>query len=152
MAFRHGIFIEEVTTAIQPMLSLANVPVIVGTAPCAPNLPPNTAQIAFGLTDFKEKFGWSNDFANYTLCEVAYCFFTLFRVAPVIFVNSLYPTKHKKSGSRSASVLRGYAEISFHIVLSSSVVKSGETTLVKDTDYTASFNNSGNLEIRIKNK
>lgn len=152
MSFRHGIFTEEISTNIQPMLSLTSPVVVIGTAPAQSAAVANTPQICYSLNEFKEKFGWSEDWSNYTLCEAAYCFFTLYRINPVIFINALDPTKCKASATRSASVFRGYAEVSAQIVLSSLVVKSGETTLVKDTDYTASYNNSGNLEIKIKNK
>ena len=152
MAFSHGITIQEVDTALQPMLSLDMPVVCVGVAPCQSADVVNVPQLCYSLSDFKEKFGYSADWDNYTLCEAAYCFFQLFRVQPLIFINALDPTKYKTASTRSASVFRGYATVPAQIVLSSLVVKSGEKTLTKDTDYTAAYNNAGNLEIKIKNK
>ena len=152
MAFKHGIFTYEVETAIQPMLSLTSPVVVIGTAPAQSAEVANTPQICYSLNEFKTKFGWSNDWTNYTLCEAAYAFFTLYRINPVIFINALNPTTHKASATKSVTVYRNIATVSAQIVLSSLVVKSGETTLTKNTDYTAAYNNSGNLEIKIKSK
>lgn len=152
MSFKHGIYVYEQSTAIQPMLSLTSPVVAVGVAPTQDASTVNVPQLCYSLQDFKEKLGFSYDWGNYTLCEVAYAFFTLFKVSPVIFINALDPTKHKQSATRSASVFRGYAEVPAQIVLSSLVVKSGETTLAKNTDYTAAYDNDGNLEIKIKSK
>ena len=152
MAFKHGIYVEEVETAIQPMLSLDSPVVVIGTAPAQSAEVANTPQICYSLNEFKTKFGWSNDWTNYTLCEAAYAFFTLYRINPVIFINALNPTTHKASATKSVTVYRNIATVSAQIVLSSLVVKSGETTLTKNTDYTAAYNNSGNLEIKIKSK
>ena len=150
MAFKHGIYVEEVETAIQPMLSLDSPVVVIGTAPAQSAEVANTPQICYSLNEFKEKFGFSTDWDNYTLCEAAYCFFTLYRINPVIFINALDISKHKASATKSVTVFRNIATVAAQIVLSSLVVKSGETTLRKDTDYTAAYNNSGNLEIKIK--
>lgn len=152
MAFFHGIRTEEVSTAISPMLSLDSPVVVVGTAPCQSVAVANTPQICYSLNEFKEKFGVSNDWSNYTLCEAATCFFTLFRVSPVIFLNVLDISKHKQSATKTVTVFRNIATVAAQIVLSSLVVKSGDKTLVKGTDYEAAYNNSGNLEIKIKNK
>lgn len=99
--YKHGIYVEEVPTSLVPMISVAAPTVAVGTAPIdavedqTKAAPVNTPVLCHTLKEFTEQFGWSDDFAKYTLCEVAYTHFQLFNVAPVVFVNVYNPVTHK---------------------------------------------------------
>lgn len=97
--YRHGIYSQELPTAITPMISVATPIVAVGSAPIHIAKNPaetNTPVLCHTLAEFVEQFGWSDTWTQFTLCEVAYACFQLYNVAPVIFINVLGSDKHLK--------------------------------------------------------
>ena len=95
--YRHGIYSQELDTALIPMTQIGNPIVAVGTAPIHIAKTPaqaNTPVLCYTLAEFVEQFGWSDDFGQFTLCEVAYTCFQLYNVAPVVFINILGTDKH----------------------------------------------------------
>ena len=95
--FKHGIYVNELPTPIVPLTQITTPTVAFGTAPVHLASEPaaaNTPILCSTLNEFVTQFGWSNDFDSFTLCEVAKAHFTLYNVAPVIFVNVLDPLKH----------------------------------------------------------
>ena len=98
MAYKHGVYVSEVPTSIiPPVRTTAGLPVV-GTAPI--NLTDKTnvnrPVLCYSYQEAVEAFGYSDDWANYTLCEFIYSHFAL-NVAPVVLVNVLGPTVHKGS-------------------------------------------------------
>lgn len=89
--YRHGIFLSEESTSITPLTQVASPTVAFGTAPIYLSTKPaiNEPVLCHTLAEFVERFGWSDDFEKFTLCEVAAVHFQLFNVSPVIFVNVL---------------------------------------------------------------
>lgn len=154
MAFKHGIFYNEVPTSIVPTLTAATPTVVVGTAPLhlATNpAPVNTPVLCTTYSDYVAAFGHSDDFDNFTICEAAYVHFGLYNIKPVIFINVLDPATHFKTGTKTVTGLSNAVKVNCKAILSTLTVKSGETTLTKNTDYTAAYED-GQLVLTIKNK
>lgn len=129
----------------------AGLQVVVGCAPV--NLseePEKTVNVPIVCTSFEEakkKLGYSDDFKNYTLCEVMDLSFRKFGVTPVVFINVLDPAKHKKSmEAASGQVVNNQFIVKNTGILLSSVVVTGTSgALSKTTDYIAEFNEDGHL-------
>ncbi|AHN22076.1 phage tail protein [Lysinibacillus varians] len=151
---RHGSRVREVPTSISaPVVATATLPVVFGTAPIhlaetQENV--NQPVLAYSFAEFVKAFGYSDDWANYTLCEMADLAFRQFKVAPVVFVNVLDPTKHKTSKTESITIRnkKGMIETT-GILLKSLVVQNNETKLKNDEDYMASFNEDGQVVLAI---
>lgn len=154
--YKHGIrVLEDATPIPEPAVTTSGVPVFIGTAPV--NLAANPAA-AFGGVIYAESWdeavaalGYSEDWANYTLCQAMYAEFKAFRVAPAVFINVLDPATHKTAlASQTAAVSNKQATVAVKgILLSSVVVKDGDTTLTLDEDYALSFDDDGDLVITL---
>lgn len=107
MAYKHGVYTQEVPTSIVPAVnSTAGLPVVFGTAPvhlASDRAPINKPVLCYSYAEAVKQFGFSKDFAKYTLCEVIYSQFALYNRAPVVFVNVLDPKTHKKDCIRQGS-------------------------------------------------
>lgn len=152
MSYQHGVYTSEVPTSIKPPVTVNGfVPVVVGTAPVnlasAPKI--NEPVLCYTYAEAVAAFGMSDDYDNYTLCEHIYNQFVLFAVAPVVFINVLDPATHKADVTEeSATLVGGQAKTAVNgAILSTLVVKddTGVTTYVAGVDYTASFNDDGEL-------
>lgn len=160
MSYMHGIRIQENPTSVPvPVVNEAGVPVVFGTAPV--NLaadPANAVNKLFLCNTFAEaveNLGYSEDYANYTLCQAMDAFFKAFAVAPVVFCNVLDPanTLHTEELTETVTVSGDQAVIdATGIILSTLVVKNEETSLNKDEDYTVDFNSEGKVVITMVTK
>ncbi|QHZ50030.1 major tail sheath protein [Paenibacillus phage phiERICV] len=159
MAERHGIYTTEAPFSVPtPVSPMATLPVVFGTAPVnltALEKPPvNLPVLCKSWTEAVEAFGYSDDWESFTLCEMMYSHFQLYKQSPVVFVNVLDPAKHKTTvAPKEVAVVAGMATIQVEgIIKDSVVVKStdGATTYQKDKDYTLAFNKSGFLVVSIK--
>ena len=83
MAYEHGIKLLEEATALTPMTTVSAPTVAIGTATKGTT---GTPKLIHSMSEFETEFGFTGDFDANTLEEVAYCFFTLFNVRPVIFI------------------------------------------------------------------
>lgn len=154
MSYEHGVYTSEVPTSITPPVTVNGfVPVVVGTAPVnlASDPKVNEPVVCNTYAEAVAALGMSDDFDNYTLCEHIYAQFALFAVAPVVFINVLDPTVHKTDVSAEAATLvDGQVKTAVNgALIDTLVVKSddGVTTYVLNTDYTAAFNDDGELVI-----
>ena len=153
--YRHRIETTETPDSyIAPQVSSAGVLVAVGTAPVNQAADPaaavNTPVIAYSFADAKAQLGYSDDFENYTLCQIMDNSFRKAGIGPVIFINVLDPAEHVTSLSETASVTNRLATIEeTGILLEGLTVTDGSDTMVKDTDYTLSFSDEGYLKITI---
>ncbi|ABO49746.1 conserved hypothetical protein [Desulforamulus reducens MI-1] len=155
MPYKHGVYISEVpTSVIPPVQASAGLPVVVGTAPI--NLAEdltyvNKPLLAYTYAEAVGGLGYSADWENFTLCEFMKSHFALFNVAPVVLINVLDPSVHKKDvAAADLNVVNGVVNIKQSgILLTSVVVKltAAGDPLVKDTDYTAAFDSDGYLVI-----
>ena len=131
--YKHGVYIEETTTALQPMLTVADPPVVIGTASKGPtNIPtPITS-----FRQFAEVFGYTGDWQTFTCEEVAYTFFTLYNLTPIMVINVADSAKHTKNSTKDLSGTSAPFTIeNTPMILDTLVVKSGTKTLVLNDDY-----------------
>lgn len=149
---RHGSRVREVPTSLSaPVVATATLPVVFGTAPIhlaetSENV--NIPVLAYSFPEFAKALGYSDDWENYTLCEMADLAFRQFSVGPVVFVNVLDPSKHKANKEESITVVnkKGVIE-SKGILLDSLVVSNNTNELELDKDYIASFDEDGQVII-----
>lgn len=149
---RHGSRVREVPTSISaPVVATATLPVVFGTAPInlaetSENV--NIPVIAYSFEEYAKALGYSDDWKNYTLCEMADLAFRQFNVGPVVFVNVLDPSKHKVAKEETITVDRNKSIIETKgVLLKSLVVKKDAAELKSDQDYIASFNEVGQVVI-----
>jgi len=153
---RHGIYISEVPTSIVPPVTTdAGIPVVIGTAPV--NLSAdgkgttNEPVLCYTYQEAVSAFGYSDDWASYTLSEFIYSHFALFAVAPVVLINVLDPGVHRREvANESAILVAGKVTLpAAGIMLYTLVVKASQAAqpYVKNADYTAAFDDSGRVTI-----
>lgn len=89
---RHGIYIQEMQSEILTPIQTENIIVAVGTA----KNPQSKPQLCYTFSEYEKIFGYSGDFEKYTLDEVAKTAFSLYGIAPVVFINVLNFENHFK--------------------------------------------------------
>lgn len=151
---RHGSHVrEEGTSLATPVEAIATLPVVFGTAPI--NLAESTEYVnkpllAYSMEEFTKSLGYSDDWKNYTLCEMADAAFRQFQIAPIIFVNVLDPSVHKTNKTEPIEIKDDKATIeTTGVLLNSLVVRTAGSELKKDADYIASFDSSGQVVIAL---
>lgn len=117
--------------------------VIVGTAPVntvtggAQNV--NKPIAVQNMTEAKKYFGYSDQWADYTLCEAMHVFFDLNGVGPLVLINVLDPTKHKATQATTASLTPANGRLTIASagnIIMDSVTITGKT---KGTDYSMNY-------------
>lgn len=153
MPYQHGITIKEVSgTDTSIMQATAGVHVVIGKAPvnlaADPYAVTNVPTLVHSFDEAQRLFGYSEDFANYNLCEAMYAYFKLVRVAPVVFINVLNPSTHKTEVTENLTVTNSQATINtVGILIDTIVATSNENALVRGTDYIADFDADGKVVI-----
>lgn len=158
MAERHGIYVSEVPgSVITPVQQNFTLPVAIGTAPVnlskASTLPVNVPILCYSYQEAVDAFGYSDDWEDYTLSEVIYSHFQLYKQSPIVLINVLDPAEHKTTVSPAAvTLVDGTATLPEGIVKGTVTVTNtdGSTTYVLDTDYTLSFDATGKLILTAK--
>ena len=149
MSIKHGIYIQEEATAVQvPMSGNSSVQVVVGTAPV--NMAENPSEVvnvpilANSASEAMAALGYSVDFKKFTLCQTMFATANLFPVSPVIYINVLDPAKHKKELAEAEyQINQKQAVIEKEgIIINSLTVKSGDTELSLNEDYSAAFDST----------
>lgn len=155
MAYKHGVYGSEVATSLVPMtetdsglvIAFGTAPVHLASDPAAVNSP----VLCYTYKEAVAAFGYDDNFDKYTLCEVMKSHYALFNMAPVVFVNVLDVAKHKKTVSKKEIQLAaGVANVEAAAILSTLKVfatAASEAPLVKDTDYTAAYDDENKLVI-----
>ena len=96
MPVKHGIYTsEKATTFSSPIVAVSGVPFVIGTAPVQAAENPAALGIPVlveSYADFVDKFGWSDDWDKFTLCEFAFSHFVLYGRKPAIIVNLADPS------------------------------------------------------------
>ena len=154
---RHGIFVTEAATTVQS-LAIANsaIPFVIGVAPVQSADSPadiGMPELCTSFADFKKKFGYSDDWGKYNLCEFAYSHFVLYNCQPVIFCNLLAPeTMSTFVAATDISLNNGKAILPIDAIADANLVvkPNGGTgsAYVKDTDY-AVFYSGESLVIEV---
>lgn len=152
--YKHGVYTsEQATSMTAPVTGTAGLQVVVGTAPVNmlehPEQAVNTPLLAYNYKEAVAAVGYHDDFAAYTLCESISAAFSVVGTGPLVLINVLDPAKHTADiAETTVQVNSGVAVLdAVGVLLDKLTVKSGSTALTRDTDYTASFNNDGTLNI-----
>ena len=149
IGFKHGIYVNELPTPIIPLTQVTAPTVAFGTAPshlAAQPAAANTPVLCSSMTEFVAAFGWSDDFNAFTLCEVAKAHFTLYNVAPVIFVNVLDTLNNSKQTTAEVTGLATPIKLSQPIILGSIAITTGEdVTLKVEDDFTVARDGSDTI-------
>lgn len=145
--YLHGIRITEKEPDVPLTLAGSGIQVVIGTAPIHladdPKAAVNQIIVAHKMEDVQKKLGYNEDFEHFTLNQAAYLAFKFVKVAPIVCINVLDPTKHSKAGTKLLTLTEKGVVIPVDNVLLSSVVVKNEdnsTTFVKDVDYTIAYN------------
>lgn len=156
MAYKHGIYTSEVPTSLVPMTQVdAGLIIAFGTAPVHLATEPaevNTPILCYTYTEAVKALGYSDDWENYTLCEVMKSQFAMFNMAPVVFINVLDPAKHKTVVTKAEYDLNdGVAIVNEPVLLAGikayAAADSEAAELVADTDYTVAHDDEGHLVV-----
>ncbi|MFJ8100420.1 phage tail sheath family protein [Lysinibacillus sp. NPDC096212] len=149
---RHGSRVTEKPTSLSaPVVATATLPVVFGTAPI--NLAEtlenvNKPVLAYSFSEFAKALGYSDNWKDYTLCEMADAAFRQCNVGPIVFVNVLDPEKHKENKQESIEVTNKKAVIETEgILLQSLEISNADNKLESDKDYIASLNEDGRVVI-----
>lgn len=92
------------------------------------------------MAEARKLFGYSDDWAKYTLCEAMYAHLQLAGVGPLVLINVLDPETHKaaESGTVTLTPENGQVKIvNAGDIILDSVAVTGKTL---DTDYTINYN------------
>ena len=134
MAFRHGVYTSEVPTSILPSRSVdSNVVVAVGTAAVhtlAAGKPVyvNKPRMFYSYDEVVSEMGWdATHFSDYTLQELTYSHFALYRGAPLVLINVFDPAKHKTSVADEAVTLADGVAVLAHEYVANVRVSAGAT-------------------------
>lgn len=157
MNYNHRISTKEIATQLAtPVQGSSGLQVVIGTAPINMSEDPeavvNAPVIAYTYSEAVQKLGYSEDFEKYTLCQSMYASFQIFAVAPVVFINVLDPTKHKKSYTKNNVTLISKAATiaDTGIMLKTLNVKDqADNVLTLNVDYIAEFNSSGGINVTL---
>lgn len=157
MAFTHGIYVKENQTRLTtPVTADSAVQVVIGTAPVNMTTDDKKLEpkIAYNFDEAIEKIGYSNNLEKFTLMQSVISSFINNNISPVIFINVLDPSKHKKIvTSEKLNVIEEVAFLENEGVLIDTVIlKQSEKTLIADTDYSICFDKYGKTKITLFNK
>ena len=157
MAFRHGVYKQEVPTSLSsPVRTESGLPVIVGTAPihlasdeeALKNV--NKPQLVYDYGEAVSMFGFSRDWEKYTLCEFIYSQFALFAVSPCVLINVLDPEKHKETVAPvDFPITNGEADLGKDVILAKGVTFEAGTTYTAGKDYSLGYDESGNAILTV---
>lgn len=94
----HGVMATEQQVAHEPVREArSGIPFVVGTAPVhTAGGSVNKPILCASFEDAREQLGYSDDWDNYTLCQVMDMHFKRYGAQPVVFVNVLDPATMKK--------------------------------------------------------
>lgn len=145
--YRHGIYTSELPTSILPARTVdCAVVFAVGTSAAHTvegNAPVNEPKLFYSYDEFVRVMGWdAENFGDYSLQELAYSHFALYRSAPLVCVNVFDPQKHAseiqdEALTFSTSALDEDTAKLAHAGVRSLVLVSedGMTTYVEGSDY-----------------
>lgn len=148
--YLHGAYGLIQTAGTKVANKAKNAFVYIGTAPVhlvaggASNV--NKPVLVSSIAEAKKKFGYSEDFASYTLCEAMKVHLSDKGVGPLVLINVLDPTKHKASATvtKTATPENGRVVLADaeKVYIDSVAVKSGSTEKKPGTDYELTYTQS----------
>ena len=153
--FRHGTYSREIPTALQGM-NIAQSPVVVlGIAPINMGdlTSVNRAELIMTPTEAQEKFGGINNIEGYSISTTLYTFMQLFGIKPVICINVLDPTRHKKTISAlNHDIEKGRVKLKEIGILVDSLNISNGGTAIPNSEFDYFFDSEGKLNLEFENQ
>ena len=156
MSYRHRIEGAELDAGITiPETGTSGLQVVIGLSPVnmvqKPEEAVNKPVIAHTFADAVRQLGYCSDLKHYTLCQSMDASFKVFSISPVVFINVLDPSKHKKEYVKEKiPVVSGTAFLrETGIMTENLTVEAGERTLIREEDYITQFDAEGGLEITL---
>lgn len=150
MAYNHGVrVIENPTSVSAPSISTAGLQVVIGTAPVNlakdPYACTNVPIIANSFAEAAAAVGYSDDFADFNICESIDASFRVAGSGPIVMINVLDPDVHYSAlTEQSLVVVDGQVTIETKGILADKlVVTHNDTALEQDTDYVVTFDDNG---------
>ena len=147
---KHGIYVAGQQATSAPVAATSGIPFAIGVAPIHAAAKPASVGIPVkceSLEEFTERFGYSDDWEKYSLCEFAYAQFTLYQCSPVIFCCVLDTSKDKVAvQAADTDVTAKQIKLPFEAMAQTVVVKGAGGTgsaYVVDTDYTLHYDVEG---------
>lgn len=143
--------VESPTKKPTPIPTIGLTLVAIGTAPV--NLTEgqknvNTPVLINSMPEFQRQFGYSDDWNNFTLCEIADAAFNEFEVGPIVFINVLDPLEHKKTNTPvTLKIENNKATIDVKGVLLSSLKLISNDQTINPANYVAKFEENGHVSI-----
>lgn len=130
---------EQATSVSTPLVAACGIPYVVGAAPVHSAANPAQKGIPVLCTSWDEavaRFGYSDNWEKYTLCEAMWSHFKLFGRQPMILCNVLDISKISEAVASDETVVDHKIKLPIDAVRSSIVVKTAAgATLAADTDY-----------------
>ena len=145
MPLNHGINTYKSDTGSAAVrTALVGIPFFVGAWPC--HTAGGTAgqlhlahsfEEARGLGGYSAHWRTADGKPTWNLCQAMYAHFKLFGMSPAVFCNVFDPAKHKEAKDAAEFPVADHTTtLPMEVICDEAlVVKSGDATLVKDTDY-----------------
>ena len=151
----HSVNVSQQATGVStPSVAESGLPFVIGIAPLQMAASPaavGTPVVCTSWNEAVEKFGYSDDWGKYTLCEMMYSHFINFAQQPVVFVNLLAPSTMKTSETnQSVAVSNHKAKVTGDAIASTIVAKltAEGSALTEDTDYSVYYED-GSLYVEV---
>ena len=148
---KHGIYVTGQHETTSKVTTTSGIAFVVGVAPVQAAENPAPAGIPVecnSMADFVKRFGYSNDWEKYPLCEFAYALFNLYKARAVVFCGMLDTSRDKATvAAADLDVTEKQVKLPYDAMESTVVVKTSGgtgTACVKDTDYTLHYDTEGN--------
>lgn len=153
MAYLHGAYGQVNAVGSKVSDESPSAIVYVGTAPVnqlqlgtGESYPVNVPILVNNIAEARKIFGYSDDWASYTLCEAMYVHLEHKGVGPLILINVLDPTTHKAGSQTSISKTPAGGKFTIpsadKVIIDTIVIQTTDdtpVTKVKGTDYTVSY-------------
>lgn len=159
MAYKHGVYVSENATSLTaPVTGNAGLQVVVGTAPVNTVTDPaaavNVPVLVNSYAEAVAAVGYSDDFESYTICQAISAAFQVIGCGPLVLINVLDPANTKFTAAVSeqqVQVNNKIATVPVKGLLKDGLTVKGDASAVLKAgeDYTASFDDEGNLLIAL---
>jgi phage tail sheath protein FI len=141
--YLHGAYGRIQAIGTKVAIKSRNAIVYVGTAPVH-TVPAGAANVnrpilVTSIAEARKYFGYSEDWAKYTLCEAMHVHLEQKGVAPLVLINVLNPAVHKQTEGGTASLTPKNGRVTItdaEGIILDSVAVTGKT---KGTDYTVQY-------------
>lgn len=156
--YLHGAYGDSQANGNRIPVEAESAIVCIGTAPvhqtalaAGASYPVNKPVLVHNIAEAKKLFGYSDDWASYSLCELMHYFFEVKGVGPLVLINVLDPANasHKASTKTTASKTPSGNKITItnaenaileSVVLKTAPAEGDPVVKVKNTDYTIAYN------------